>query len=172
MNVRLSSSFIYSFNYSKSTVCFKIEFKILNINHIPHVGHLLLVNKSHKALLHLLFIAVLQKLHVAATLTVGPAQCGAAMLLQQVRRWWHAAAQRIHPSVDVICDIAARNPPNGSHRHAELFASLQHLSEREELKSVIDVCWVIHVRMLTFSNDDVLYHPCRSVNYSAALTTI
>lgn len=77
--------------------------------------------------LHLLLIAVLQKLHVAAALTVRSAQSGATMLSQQVRWWGHTAPLWIHPGVDMICDIATWDTAHRTHRHRELFAALQHL---------------------------------------------
>lgn len=117
---------------------------------------------------HLLLIAVLQKLHVAAALGVGPAQGGTAMLRQQVRGWGHATPVRIHPGVDMICDITARDPSHRTHWHGELFAALQHLLKRDTVtgrsSSTISLacllsdkrqrqlweCQDIHAKMLTF----------------------
>lgn len=120
--------------------------------------------------LYLLLIAVLQKLHVAAALTVRPAQSGAAMLSQQVRWWGHTAPLWIHPGVDMICDIATWDTAYRTHWHRELFAALQHLWEREretvterrrgaispacllsdKRQRQLWECQDIHVKMLTF----------------------
>lgn len=118
--------------------------------------------------LHLLLISVLQKLHVAAALTVRPAQSGTAMLSQQVRGWGHTAPLWIHPGVDMICDITTWDTAHRTHRHRELFASLQHLWERETVTerwrgTISPACLLsdkrqkqlweykdIHVKMLTF----------------------
>lgn len=83
---------------------------------------------------HLLLVPVLQKLHVAAPLAVSSPQGGAAMH-RQVRRRGHTPALRVHPGVNVVGDVAAWNPPDWSHREAELFIALQHLRRGES-----DIC--------------------------------
>lgn len=75
---------------------------------------------------HLLLIALLQQLHVTASLAVRPSQGGAPML-GQVRRGGHTSTLRVDPGVDVVGDITARNPANRTHGETKLFTALQHL---------------------------------------------
>lgn len=72
---------------------------------------------------HLLLVALLQKLHVAASLAVRPPQGGAAVL-QQVRGRGHAAALGVHPGVDVVGDVAPGDPAHRAHGETKLFAAL------------------------------------------------
>lgn len=62
-------------------------------------------------LLYLLFVSLLKELHVAASLTVCPSKRGAPVL-EQIRRGRHTPTLRIHPGINVVGNIAARNPPD------------------------------------------------------------
>lgn len=48
-------------------------------------------------------------------------------MLGQVGRRGHTSTLRVDPGVDVVGDIAARNPANRTHRETKLFTALQHL---------------------------------------------
>lgn len=48
-------------------------------------------------------------------------------MLMQVRWGGNTATLRINPGIDVVCDIAARNPSDRTHRQAKFLIAFQHL---------------------------------------------
>lgn len=80
---------------------------------------------------HLLLVPFLQQLHVAAPLAVSSSQGGAPMF-RQVGRGGHTPALRVDPGINMVGDIATRNPTNWTHRETQLFTALQHLRRGEE----------------------------------------
>lgn len=48
-------------------------------------------------------------------------------MLMQVRWGGNTAALRINPGIDVVCDIATRNPSDRTYRQAKFLIAFQHL---------------------------------------------
>lgn len=48
-------------------------------------------------------------------------------MLMQVRWGGNTATLRINPGIDVVCDIATRNPSDRTHRQAKFLIAFQHL---------------------------------------------